>query len=162
MELMDIPVHALQVLDALAVSTLQLGAVGKNGGMGAMLTTDANEIDPWELDQFQQDVVDGRMSVAGQQHRLAQQDGQSDQGHNQRRFPGAGQSVDEAIVFGGQSFEDGPLLQLVERFQDRLAHLDDRFGQPRFEGGRPAVDDELAQFPRALVVGHQTAQIRVE
>ena len=94
----QVPVHPLEILDSFAVLTSDLGAVRDNSRMCSMFTADAHEVNVLKLAQFQQDIVNSRMRVAGQEYRLAEQNSQADQGDNERRFASAGQTVNQAIV----------------------------------------------------------------
>ena len=156
------PVETLQVVDGATLAAEDLGAARQDGRMGAMLTADTHEGRVVVFQQFQQDVVDGRVGVAGQQHRLAQFDDHAHQGDDQRRLAGAGQTVDEAVVVAGQRLQHGFPLQFVEFGQNRPADLGHGLGETCLEDGRTPVDHQLAQFGRPAVVGHQSAQVRVE
>jgi hypothetical protein len=65
------------------------GTVGQYGRVGAMLAADPNKFHIIKLAEFEQDVVDGRVSVASQEYGLFKQDGQSYQSHNERSLSSA-------------------------------------------------------------------------
>ena len=82
----------------MAFEAFQLGAKRQNIRMDAVSAANPDKILEARMDQLGEHVVDGRVSVAGQQNSQATEHSQTDQGHNETSFASSRQTVNQAVV----------------------------------------------------------------